>query len=176
MQSLKLVEWKGASEIIDKLVFKSSINMRIDGSFEDTKEIREGAFFECNIDGKIVFGKNLEVLERYAFQGTAIEEIDLSKSRLGILEENLFARCSRLTRVKLPETIQWIKTECFKNCTKLKEINIPKNSVKLGLQAFEGCTELKEMDFNKSNLAEYNIKSFDTATRVVLPSHAHYVV
>lgn len=52
---------------------------------------------------------------------------------------------TKLTTVKLPDTLLRIEEEAFKNCVALKEINFPKSLLSIGARAFENCSSLEEI-------------------------------
>lgn len=51
---------------------------------------------------------------------------------------NLFANCTELTSIAIPETVTRIGENCFLGCTGLKEIDVPSNVVNIGQDAFMG--------------------------------------
>ncbi len=103
------------------------------------------------------------VLSGYAFQNTALTEINFYGSRIA---DNMFANMKSLTKVvihgdveyvgknafggcSLLSTIEWkgeckeIANEAFKNCTALTSFTIPAGVEKLGEAVFRGCTGLQ---------------------------------
>ena len=56
-----------------------------------------------------------------------------------------------LTKVILPDTVEFISEKAFKGCTSLEEINIPKSLTMLDSGAFEGCSSLREISVDKDN-------------------------
>ncbi len=59
--------------------------------------------------------------------------------------DNAFSGNTRLTAVKLPETVGYIGHFAFAGCTGLTEINFPFEMTSIGESAFEGCAALTEV-------------------------------
>ncbi len=75
------------------------------------------------------------------FAGTEVKSVILPNT---IEKTFSFAGCETLERVKLPEFIESLRTECFKNCKSLKSIDLPMVSSLFG-DAFIGCDSLTEI-------------------------------
>ena len=86
----------------------------------NTKKIGEEAFVCC------------EELEEMIFPNTDIE-IDTWA---------LFAGCSNLKRVVLPDNVSIIRESCFQNCHSLIDVNFPPNLTVIEDDAFNGCHKL----------------------------------
>lgn len=56
-----------------------------------------------------------------------------------------FCRCSLLTGISLPETIETIETDAFWSCKGLKDIIIPESVTSIGNRAFEYCASLSSI-------------------------------
>lgn len=90
---------------------------------------------------KSVQGLPVTVIQGYAFDGNAIEEIIVPDS-VTTLYSYAFADCSKLTKVTLSESIMEIPDKAFHHCSSLKEVKLPKNVTSIGQLAFEGCNSL----------------------------------
>ena len=75
-----------------------------------------------------------------------LENIDLSGSRITVIEENAFGECYSLKEVKLPDTVKTIKNDAFTDCKSLEAIRLGNNIEKLGDRAFLNCSALKEVE------------------------------
>lgn len=91
-----------------------------------------GAFGGCPNITRITLPSTLKEIERYAFNNTDIEEINIPDSVkiAGGLKEigyQAFARCVNLEGITLPEGLQEIGSLAFSECYKLTDIIIPKS-------------------------------------------------
>ena len=59
------------------------------------------------------------------------------------LNSGVFASCTALTEVVLPEGLYSVPTYLFQNCTALEEITIPAAVTTLNQSCFNGCTSLR---------------------------------
>ena len=57
----------------------------------------------------------------------------------------MFAGCTSLASVEIPETVNTICFEAFKGCTSLKDIVLGANITALGNRAFADCTGLESV-------------------------------
>lgn len=57
-----------------------------------------------------------------------------------------FGKCSDLTSITIPNTIEKIGITAFMDCTSLNTIVLPNTITEIGDQAFEGCTSLKTIN------------------------------
>lgn len=71
-----------------------------------------------------------------AFQGTAIESIDLTNTQLISLGDNMFADCKSLKTVKLPSTLRYIWNHAFCNSS-LSSITLPPSLQRIEDYAFQ---------------------------------------
>ena len=53
-----------------------------------------------------------------------------------------FSRCTKITSVKLPETIKELGYGSFQDCSKLAEINLPEGLTSISADVFNGCNSL----------------------------------
>ncbi len=56
--------------------------------------------------------------------------------------------CTKLAKVKLPESLAQIRLLSFYECSSLKEISLPESITNIGLQAFYGCPLTKIYSYN----------------------------
>jgi hypothetical protein len=52
---------------------------------------------------------------------------------------NLFANCSSLTEILIPEGVTYVGSFSFKNCTAIKTLDLPESVTKIGEMPFSGC-------------------------------------
>ena len=82
------------------------------------------------------------------------------------IPDNIFADCSRLTSVTIPQGIEILGGRSFKNCTGLTEITIPEGVKSIGAQTFYGCTNLTKVIVPDS-LTDINSTAFDGCTGLI---------
>lgn len=100
------------------------------------KYIGASLFRDCTSLSNFTLPKTVTQIGSYAFMGTAIQSIDLSKvTSIGTFA---FQDCADLTTVTLASTLTKIYNSTFKNCASLKNITIPANVNEIGDYAFYG--------------------------------------
>ena len=62
--------------------------------------------------------------------------------KITAIENSIFANCTSLTHVVIPNTVKIINQNAFKGCTSLKQITIPNSVTSIGASAFENCSSL----------------------------------
>ena len=62
----------------------------------------------------------------------------------------VFSDCTKITSVKLPNTLKNIGDEVFSRCTSLKSIEIPDSVTYMGVDIFTGCTALETVTMPNS--------------------------
>ena len=126
------------------------------------------------------------------FSGASIESVDISMCRFsdgrqdrnpseyedilvqyGIEPLNqgddLFAVCSNLTQVKLPEDVKVLGSGMFFQCRNLQSITIPLSTKAILCQVFNLCTSLKELNlYNVELMCENAISGCTNLQRVYL--------
>ncbi len=69
---------------------------------------------------------------------------------VSVIGGGVFAGCSMLTEVYLPEGLKVIEDSSFALCEQLLEINLPESMLFIGSRAFEGDSELKKITIGKN--------------------------
>ncbi len=75
-----------------------------------------------------------------------------------------FSNKSKLTSVKIPNTITTLDTGVFNGCRELTSITIPEGVISIGNSAFKDCTGLIKINYNAINCADlssYNNNAFN---------------
>ncbi len=88
------------------------------------------------------------------------------------MENYVFASCSSITSVAVPNTITEIPSNTFRNCTGLTNVTMPSALTSIGLSAFYGCTALTFVSLPAS-LTEIEASAFygcDALTSVYIPA------
>ena len=99
------------------------------------------AFDGCSSLESIRLPKNLTYIPGYLLSGTAISEIEIPESVVG-MGEGVFMSCTKLESVILPEAMLSVSDRCFESCTALKSVTLPDRMLSLGFSSFSGCTSL----------------------------------
>ena len=123
---------------------------------DGNKVVNIDAFaLDCPNATKIILPKTLESISYNNFYNSKeLECIDMSKTKITHLEENVFDSCEKLKTVYFPACLKSMY-ESFKNCKNLECINLP-DSVKDVSCEFADCT-IKTLSLGK------NIKRLDFA-------------
>lgn len=109
-------------------------------------DIQEFTFFECESLSYIYIPTSVRFIASYAFQHTAITELDLPDS-IVTLGDAVFSRCYSLETVKLPSQLAIIPERTFDSCKVLREISIPKNVKRIEKDAFADTIALERVSF-----------------------------
>lgn len=94
------------------------------------------------ITGTFTANANLSLLNRYAFQESRIQAVDLSNIGSPSLGRAVFALCTQLTSVTLPSSMTTLKDAWFLNCSALTSINLG-NITTFESECLRGCTSLQ---------------------------------
>lgn len=106
-------------------------------------------------------GTSVSSLEKWTFWLSSLIQIELPET-LEIINEQVFASCSELTRVGgLQNTkVTQILDDAFSGCSKLKNVIFPQTLLTLGGGAYSGCSALTSVTFN-SNLKTIGANAFE---------------
>ena len=113
------VETMHSLNVIDGALVKCK-----DGSDEisipaGVREIRDGAFKNCEKLQHVYLGNELSVIRREAFRG-----------------------CNSLKEIDLPANITLVGESAFRDCISLKSLTVENKDVEIGERAFENCASL----------------------------------
>ncbi|MBR6028255.1 MAG: leucine-rich repeat domain-containing protein [Clostridia bacterium] len=123
----------------------------------------------------VIICEGVEYIGNYAFENlNSVKEVKLPGSIKMIGEEQggiVFAGCSSLERINLPEGLTSIGWRSFGGCTSLKEISLPQSLITLGSEAFANCRNLTEVALpdNLKVLREGVFSGCTSLTSVSLP-------
>ena len=92
--------------------------------------------------------------------------------------EKAFENCTRITDIKIPNTIIIIGESAFENCTGLTDITIPSSVTTIAQSAFAGCSNLPIEKFPSAHFSYTNVqggiridKYLCASSVVEIPSH-----
>ena len=113
--------------------------------------IGDHAFKNCsNLKTIENIPSTLNDIERWCFESTALESVDLSNTNVTIMKDGVFFNNTSLTSIKLPNKLENFWNYAFKNCTSLNNIEMPSTVKGIYISVFEGCTSLSNVTFNNS--------------------------
>ena len=122
------------------------------------------AFSGCTGLTKVTFkeGNTLDGIAEGVFANcTALTEIHLPESITSIGRQ-AFENCSSLTSITIPQSVTTINVDAFSNCTGLTNITIPQSVREIENGAFSGCSNLRLVTFaENSNLQSVAYHAFN---------------
>ena len=113
--------------------------------------IGDHAFKNCsNLKTIENIPSTLNDIEKWCFEGTALESVDLSNTEITTMKDGVFYENTSLTSIQLPKGLENFWNYAFKNCTSLNNIEMPSTVKGIYSSVFEGCTSLSNVTFNNS--------------------------
>lgn len=113
--------------------------------------IGDHAFKNCsNLNIIENIPSTLKNIEKWCFESTALESVDLSNTEVTIMKDGVFYNNKSLTSIKLPNKLENFWDNAFNGCTSLNNIVMPSTVVGIHNNVFEGCTSLSNVTFNDS--------------------------
>ena len=103
-----------------------------------------------------------EISRRAFSSNNKIEEIDLSQTRITLINDNAFEFARKLERVICPSSLKTISTNAFTNCLSLTNITFSfdgKNNLEIMYSCFTYCSNLKSIIL-PSNLVKIYSNAF----------------
>lgn len=138
----------------------SSIDDYIFNSMTQLQKIYNDAFYNCNSLANISCDNSLSYIGTHAFSKSSVKTVDLSKSRLSIINHKSFKNCVALTSINLPSTLYYIGYNAFNNCSNLQQINVLSGIEHLAIDhSFDGCSNLLSIVVNGYNIKDYVLSS-----------------
>ena len=113
--------------------------------------IGDHAFKNCsNLNTIENIPSTLKNIEKWCFESTALESVDLSNTEITTMKDGVFYNNKSLTSIKLPNKLENFWDNAFNGCTSLNNIVMPSTVVGIHNNVFEGCTSLSNVTFNDS--------------------------
>lgn len=142
-ESLERIQLNPNIRTIPQYMFYNCHNLQISLP-QNIDSIGDYAFNGCDRLTSITFvGKNIGF---GAFKGCCqLIAVDLSRSRLTELKNDVFQDDIMLQEVYLPLSLTKIGSGAFKACRKLTEVNLPARVQEIGIGAFQNCSALCEI-------------------------------
>lgn len=112
--------------------------------------IGDHAFKSCsNLKTIENIPSTLQNIEKWCFEGTALESVDLLNTKVTIIKDGVFFNNPYLASVKLPNKLENFWDNAFCNCTALNNIVMPSTVEGIYNKVFEGCTSLTDVKLNE---------------------------
>lgn len=130
--------------------------------------IEKGAFQNCHSLQEVHMPSGNVVIQENAFSGTMALETDcyhvsyigntLIKADISLQDEyeikdgtvsisdEAFAKCEKLIKIVIPDSVEIIGIRAFSECRALKEVIMPKHLMQLGCGAFHKCYSLSAVN------------------------------
>ncbi|EAY05945.1 surface antigen BspA-like [Trichomonas vaginalis G3] len=131
--------------ILDEYVFLDCESLQYVNGISNVKEIREGAFKDCDLLRGFTIPDGVEVISTKAFSKSAITTIIIPPS-VRMIGPNAFSSCSQLTTVNFSSgsNVEYIADFAFKDCVNLTSFDFGSKLTKIGKLAFTN-TALKSI-------------------------------
>lgn len=121
--------------------------------------IKNGCCSNLNKLKKIIISKDIEKIERYAFDTCiGLKEVEILNENCK-MDYAIFCNCLSLEKIILPQKIEKLETALFWNCKQLKNIQIPNTVISIGIHTFYNCLSLEEI-LIPNNVKILTISSF----------------
>lgn len=91
----------------------------------------------------------LQDIQKWCFEGTALESVDLSNTNVTIMQDGVFYNNTSLTSIQLPNKLENFWDNAFYGCKALNNIVMPSTVVGIYNNVFEGCTSLSNVKLNE---------------------------
>ena len=133
-------------KVIGQVAFRGCTALRTVDIPDSVEWIGQEAFESC---------RSLEEIRLPAGMGRQLTEEEKLRmfAELGIPSQSvsgyMFADCTGLKKVTLPDGIETIGMEAFRNCVNLSELNLPDSVTGIGFRAFFGCRSLPPITLGK---------------------------
>jgi hypothetical protein len=108
----------------------------------------------------LVLPSSVTTVGNSAFSRTPLETADLSATKITVAETWIFNECGRLKEIKLPNTIEDVKTRALAEIPAVKTIDLSACSIYETLAEFRNDTSLETLIFPKT-LEFWQIKAYD---------------
>ena len=91
----------------------------------------------------------MTAIPRYLFANcSGLKEITIPDT-ITTIKESAFTNCANLTDIDFSIGVKTIGDRAFANCTSLAEVEIPANIETIGIRAFQKCTKLEKVTLNE---------------------------
>jgi len=139
---------------------------------EGITSIGDLAFYQFDCLVSVTLASSVKEIGAYAFSDCT----DLELVNLGSVEyigRSAFARCQRLTSIRIPSSVKTIDDKAFYRCSSLTSVYIPESVTTLGNMIFTYCENLigVSMQASVTTIPEWMFYSCSNLTEVILSSN-----
>lgn len=168
-------------------------NIGAEENIAEYEEVREARWFVFDQDTNTITGysqdpsaptdiviptqiNGVDVLKiaDFAFLSTQITSVNFEEdSKLTEIGIDAFKRCSKLSTVNLPNSLEKLNRGVFYECKALTEITIPNNVTDMGSYTFGECTALEKIAISESveTLGSYMFNGCTALTEITIPDN-----
>ena len=108
--------------------------------------IGDHAFKNCsNLKTIENIPSTLNDIEKWCFEGTALESVDLSNTQITTMKDGVFFNNTSLTSIKLPNKLENFWDNAFNGCTSLNNIEMPSTVKYIFNNVFLNCKQLSDV-------------------------------
>lgn len=108
--------------------------------------IGDHAFKNCsNLKTIENIPSTLNNIEKWCFEGTALESVDLSNTQITTMKDGVFFINTSLTSIKLPKGLENFWDNAFNGCTSLNNIEMPSTVKGIYNNVFLNCKQLSDV-------------------------------
>ncbi len=139
--------------------------------------IGELAFGECTGLHEVTIPSSVKTIGQGAFlKCSNLQTVRLHEGLMSLGSENsiytgVFAGCSKMTEMVIPDTVTYIGSETFKDCESLKSITIPASVTKVEDYLFIGCRNITDVAIPDSvvEIGEYAFMNCTSLRSITIP-------
>ncbi len=113
------------------------------------------AFKACDGITEITIPKSVVKCGGYCFKSSALQKVTFEDGAT-VIPSSMFADCTQLKEIVLPQSIKKLEASAFDNCDALTKFVCPYYLESIGFYTFKNCDNLKEITIYQ------NVKSIDT--------------
>ncbi|MCR5419069.1 MAG: leucine-rich repeat protein [Lachnospiraceae bacterium] len=151
------VSYKASSNTSAKKV-EVPATVKVNGVDYKVTSVEEGAFKNNKTVTEVKIGKNVETIEKSAFEGcTSLTKITIPASVTSI-GDKAFSGDKKLKTVSVGSNVTSIGAQAFAGCTSLTKMTLPKKVAKIGGNAFKNCKKMKTLIIKSTKLTAKSVK------------------
>ena len=180
--------YSGANDIEDLIIPET---VTFNGKTYSVTSIGSKAFYDCTGLKSIIIPKTIKRIGDYAFGGCKnLEKVEISdltawckidfqgyEANPTFYSNSLFLNGEEIIDLKIPDSINNIRSYSFTGLKHLKSVEIPNTIISIGTDAFDRCEELTNIDFPNSlkKISSYAFGQCKSLTCVTFPEFCSYL-
>ena len=141
--ALETIDFSGArSYDISQYAFRFDNNLTSVNFGDGVSSIGEYCFSDTKKLSTITLTASLYELKTYAFSNSGLTNVDMEKANVLEIPSFCFAKCTKLSSIKLSNCIQTLGSNCF-SYTEISSIELSKSVQTIGVMCFRECSKLE---------------------------------